>query len=159
MIWRPLSTTTRPLSDGQPAEGAMIVVRTQGCERPEACGEWTRGQLASAFIGRLVKLPEDPEYLVVDAEPSPVLTPGRVFRWFAAETAALDNGQGAKLEHYGLGRLWCLLEGNGIGTEGLELARSCNRIGEDKWNSARGPGWVLVQTDRMPVRCWFARKR
>ncbi len=156
----------RPLYAEPPPAGSMIVVRTKGCQRAEVCGEWIGGgwNLASAFVDTtgkdiLVPIPEDPEYLLVGAEPAPVLTPVQVFTWFAAETAALDNGQGQKLEHYGLGRLWCLLARYEIDPEGLELAVLRNRISEIRWNVSRGPGWILVQTDRHPVRCWFARKR
>lgn len=165
MIWRPLYAEPPPA-------GSTIVVREEGFRRPEIVGTYDGSFGVTDAAGHPYKramggedgdfephtMPPKPEYLVVGADLAPALTPGQVFLWFATETAALDNGQGAKLEHYGLGRLWCLLE-YGIGPEGLELARSCNRISEEKWNESHGRGWSLVQTDRLPVRCWFARKR
>ena len=106
-----------------------------------------------------VGIPDDPVYLVIDSEAAAALVPFHVFQWFAKESAALDAGQATQLGHEGLGRLWCLLDRNGIGPEGLALARATNRISEKKYRDAHGPGWIKVQSDRLPVRGWFARKR
>lgn len=166
MIWRPL------YADPPPA-GSMIVIRDKGFTRPEIVGTYDGSFVVTDAAGRPYvrseggtdgdfephTMPPKPEYLVVGAEHAPVLTPGKVSAWFATKTAALDNSNGQKLKDYGLGQLWRFMESDGVGPEGLELAVGRNRISEARWNTARGPGWILVQTDRHPVRCWFARKR